>query len=459
VKTLYTGAAILCGVNLAADVQAMQVNAMKIVNVDSKQTPADLAMGESPNGQVSLLPEDAKATDEASLFGDQGGYFHANLMIQEEYTDNLYNINDKTSTFITKVAPTLWFTLPRKKEIPVSIASNNTSPGGLALQLKDYEGTDRYQAYALGGLEFDYYSENSDLNTVNGLAEGLYRYNMRGGLSLQLVDRYSRDQDKYDAETVLRDTKGHFDSNIVLTTADWKMTEKLRAKVEYSNFWLSYVDKINDFKDRVDNVFDLYGYYIYSEKTSLFLEGKFVDVKYDVTTVDDNTQKFIYGGIKWDTTEKISLMAKAGLQDKAYDNNIATAQRRESYSGLALDVQGSYKITEKTGLSLDLYRTNEETDSTVASDKTVLGATLGYKQKFTQKITGTVAVTFEDADYTQLIEQDRQDTTFAVQPAAQYLFRDWLLGEISYKFEKRDSTDDQFDYETNTIFANVKFAI
>lgn len=456
---------MVCNLSLASNVQAIQIEELRVVSINNKQVPADVAptqdvpMGQGAESRVSLLPEDAQPGNERDLFGGQGGYLHANLMLREEYTDNLYNVDtDKTSTFITTVSPTLWFSLPRKKDIPVSLAPNNTSPGGLALQLKDYEGTDRYQAYALGGADFEFYTEDSDLNTINGLAEGLFRYNMRGGLSLQVVDRYTRDQDKYDVNSVVGITEDEFDSNFAMATADWHITEKVRVKFEYSNFWLSYEDEINNFQDRVDNVFDLYGYYKYSVKTALFLQGRIVDVTYDVAEENDNSQNFVYGGIKWDTTEKLSIQAKAGLQDKEYDNDDADNPRSD-YDGLALDVQTTYKMTEKTTFVLDLYRTNEETDSVLASDKTVLGASLGYAQKFTEKISGSMAVNYENADYTQLVAQDREDDTFSVQPAAQYLFREWLMGEISYQFEQRESTDDLFDYQTNTVFANIKFAL
>lgn len=463
---IWTGIAILCNLSLIGNVQAIQIDKLIIVGASNTQPPTeavaagDVPMGQSADSQVSLLPEDAQMTDEGSLFGGQGGYFHANLMAQGEYTDNLYNVDtDETSTFITTFSPAIWFSLPRKKDIPVTLAPNNTSPGGMALQLKDYEGTDRYQAYALGGLDFVFYSEDDDLNTINGLVEGLFRYNMRGGLSLQVVDRYTRDQDKYDVESIFGVTEDEFDSNIALATADWNITEKLRVKFEYSNFWLDYDEDFNSYQDRADNVFDLYGYFNYSVKTAFFLEGKIVDVQYDSATENDNSQTFIYGGIKWDTTEKVSLLAKAGWQNKEFDNDEIGFDRRGDYDGLVIDVQASYKFTEKTSLNLDLYRVNEETDSVLASDKTVLGATLGYKQKFTEKVHGLLAVNYEDAEYTQLVEEDRDDTYFSVQPAAQYLFREWLMGEISYQFENRDSTDDLFDYQTNTVFANLKFAI
>ena len=162
---------------------------------------ADMPMGQAEGGNISLLPEDVSDTGDDDLFGAEGGYFHPYISLGLEYTDNLYNINDtfedgETDNLLTTISPGIWFALPRKKIIPISINPNNSSPGGLQLQFEDYEGTDRYQAYALGGLDFKYYSEDSDLDKIDGLLEGMMRYNMRGGLSLQLVDSYTHGQDQ-----------------------------------------------------------------------------------------------------------------------------------------------------------------------------------------------------------------------------------------------------------------------
>ena len=469
--SLLAGFTLCSGVLLVGSVQAIQIDKLVVIGASNAAPPVaetgavqDIPMGQTSGDKVSLLPEDAKMSEEEDLLGGKGGYVHINAMVQGEFTDNLYNVDkSKTSNFLTTLSPALWFALPRKKDIPVTLAPNNTSPGGLALQPKDYEGTDRYQAYALGGLDFKMYSTDSELNTMNGLGEGMFRYNMRGGLSLMVVDRFTRDADRFDVGSTntgkTSASQYKFDSNIAMATADWNITEKLRAKFDYANFYLAYDEDIDKFKDRADNAFDLYGYFNYSVKTAIFLQGKFVDVQYDTTSKNDNRQNFIFGGIKWDTTEKLALMAKAGLQSKEFENSGETVIKQGDYNGLALDVQGVYKFTEKTKFTLDAYRANEETDSTVASDKTVLGATLGYNQKFTDKISGSLAATIEDAEYTQLITQQRDDTTFSVKPAAQYLFREWLMGEVSYQFEKRDSTDNLFDYQTNTFFANIKFAL
>lgn len=449
-----------------SDVQTVKIDKLVVVGASNTAPPAtgtaaaeDIPMGQSAGEKVSLLPEDAKMSDSEDLLGGKGGYIHVNALLQGEYTDNVFNVDkNKTTNFLTTLSPAVWFTLPRKKDIPVTLAPNNTSAGGLALQLKDYQGTDRYQAYALGGLDFKMYSTDSELNTINGIGEGMFRYNMRGGLSLMAIDRYSRDADRFDVGSTVG-TVNKYNSNVMVGTVDWNITEKLRGKFDYTNFYLGYDEDVDTFKDRVDNGFDLYGYFNYSVKTAFFLQGKFVDVQYDTTTANDNQQNFFYGGIKWDTTDKVSLMAKAGIQNKEFQNNESATTKRDDYNGFALDVQAVYKFTEKAKLSLDMYRADEESDSSVASGKTVFGANVGYDQKFTDKISGSLAAKFEDAQYEQLVEQDRDDTSFSLRPAAQYLFREWLMGEVSYQFENRDSTDNLFDFQTNTVFANIKFAL
>jgi len=430
----------------------------------SSSASVDMPMGQTQDGGVSLLPEDVSDTGDDELFGTEGGYFHPYISLNLEYTDNLYNLDERfedggIENLLTIISPGIWFALPRKKIIPISINPNNSSPGGLQLQFEDYEGTDRFQAYALGGLDFKYYSEDSDLDKTDGLAEGFMRYNMRGGLSLQLVDRFTHGQDQMEVGSFSRAQIRDFDSNFLMATGDWDITEKFRIQLDYINFVLQYDDEINQFLDRIDNGIDLYGYFNYSLKTSFFLEYKLVDVAYDDRIEIDNISNFWYGGIKWDTTEKLALLFKLGYQDKKYDD---TNQGQEDFNGMVYDFQLTYRFTEKTILEIDSYLTNEETDNFLASDKTVIGAALTYKQRFSERWSGSLGFIYEDAQYSDMFivdEDDRDDQTIFVKPAIQYLFRDWLMFELAYEYEARESNDDLFDYDTNTIMFNVNFAL
>jgi len=449
-----------CALLNASVVYGMDINPLTVIAAADTPAVGDLPMGQSTEGEDSLLPEE----EGDELFGTEGGYFHPYVTLAGEWTDNLYNINDtgnfgfaeKKSNFLTRISPGLWLALPRTKVIPVTITPHNASAGGLQHQLKDHSGTDLYQVYALGGVDFLNYSEDSDLNTTDGNIEGLARYNMRGGLSLQVLDRYSVGHDRFEVGNYLIEPLREYQSNIFMATADWLVTEKVRLKADYSMFYLNYDDELNSYMNRGDNALDLYGYYVYSEKTSLFLQYSLMDVAYDDVTLRDNSQNYLYGGIRWDTTEKLSLLLKIGYQQKEYD--VLDADTTD-YDGLALDLQTTYRFKEKAELVLDVYQKNEETDSAVALDKEVLGARLGYIQEYTEKITGKCDLTYEGADYRQLIELDRDDTRLIVRPAVQYLFKKWLMGELAYSYDTRDSNDDLFDYDTNTFMANINFAL
>jgi len=434
-------------------VYGIDIDPLTVVAAADTPVVDDVPMGQSPGGEEALLPEE----EEGKLFGVEGGYFHPYISLAGEWTDNIYNLNvDKKSNFLTRVSPGLWLALPRTKIIPVTITPHNSSAGGLQQQLKDHSGTDRYQVYALGGVDFLNYSEDSDLNSTDGNLEGLARYNMRGGLSLQVLDRYSVGHDRFEVGNSIIEQLREFQSNIFMATADYVVTEKVRLKADYSMFYLNYDDEINAFLNRDDNTLDLYGYYVYSEKTSFFVQYSLMDVTYDTESLRDNSQNYLYGGIKWDTTDKLSMLLKAGYQQKDFDTLRAGSS---NYDGLALDLQTTYKFKEKAELVLDVYRKNEESDSAVALDKKVLGAKLGYFQEYTDKISGKFDLTYEDAAYRQLVIQDRDDMRFVLRPAVQYLFRKWLMGEVAYSYDKRDSTDDLFDYQTNTFMANLNFAL
>ncbi len=421
----------------------------------------DMPMGQDSSGKESLLPEDVGGGQgEEELFGVEGGYFHPYITLDVEYTDNLYNIDEgDTSNVLTRISPGVWFALPRKKIIPISINSRNSSPGGLLSQFGDYQGTDRYQAYLLGNVDFKNYSADSDLNSTDGLLEGMFRYNMRGGLSLQVVDRFTHGQDQFEIGSKSRGQLRRYDANFFMATADWDLTEKLRFQLDFFDFALNYDAAINKFLNRIDNGLNLYGYYNYSLITAFFLEYKFVDVAYDYNKDLDNVSNYIYGGIKWDTTEKIALLAKIGYQGKKFDDSTLG---QSDYHGFALDIQLKYRFTEKTNALLDVYRNNEETDSYLASDKTVFGANFRYIQHFTDKVSGTLDCVFENSKYSNInkfTNEGRNDLAFVINPGIQYLFREWLKFELAYKFDMRDSDNNLFDYDSNTVFFNATFAL
>lgn len=450
--------------------QELKVHDIDIVTQNTllaSATPIqDIPMGQGSSGDtISLLPEDAGGYEsDDDLFGSVwGGFAHPFLSISGEYTDNLFNVDfDHKSNFLTTISPGIWLSLPRRKEVPLHIAPNNTSAGGLQAALPEYEGFDRVNAYLLGALNYKIYSEDSDLNDYDAILEGLFKYNFRNGLSFEAVDRFTRNQDRFDIGNATAEELRQFHSNVFIADADWLFTEKFRAKLEYSNFYLDYKDTIDEFMNREDNAIALYGYFNYSMKTSLFLQYQYVDVTYDTAELKDNEQNYIYGGINWISTEKTSVNLKLGYQDREYKNSTVNdtveASDNIDNSGFALELAFQYKVTDKTGLTLAGSHKIEESDSYDALNKDVWAGSLRYEQEFTERLQGIIDLRYENADYGK-VSGDRDDDRYLIRPALQYVFKDWLMAELAYEYDTRHSSDVFYDYDTNTISFSLNAAL
>lgn len=417
----------------------------------------DMPMGQSSPSDAStfLLPEDYSYSDD-DLFGTPGGgYVHPFISIGGQYSDNLFNINDdQKSNFLTEISPGIWFSLPSRKDVPLHVAPNNTSAGGLQIALPDFEGFERFNAYLLGGLNFKTYSEESDLNDYDATLEGLLKYNLRSGLSFEVMDRFTRSQDRFDIGNATAENRRQFYSNLFIGDIDWLFSEKFRAKIEYSNFFLDYYKEIDGFMNRDDNAIALFVFYNYSIKTTLFLEYQFVDVAYNSVISRDNAQNYIYAGINWLSSAKTSFLLKAGYQNRNYKdsetNAIVDIANNISNNGFALEFTFEYKITNKTNLRIGASHKIEESDSFIAIDKTVTAGTLRYDQEFTDRLHGMIDVRYERADYGQVVD-NRDDQRYIFRPALQYVFRDWLMAEVAYEYDTRNSNDDLYEYDTNTF--------
>jgi len=130
------------------------------------------------------------------IFGMKGGYIHPFLSVTEFFTDNVLNSRDnRKSDFATVLSPGIWLTFPHVKEKLLLIDTANISPGGFSLSRYKPESFRRFQTYLFYNADIELYSNESSLNGVSHKAEGLFQYNLRGGLSFELVDQFLASHD------------------------------------------------------------------------------------------------------------------------------------------------------------------------------------------------------------------------------------------------------------------------
>lgn len=440
-----------------ADVEGRKIYKERLAVVREEEVQPPPATGDDQT--VYLSPDDGiDIEDDDNLFGMKKGYFHPSVSISLSSTENLYNVDeDKTSSWVFAISPSVWMSVPRRRKQPMALPTHNTSAGGLLLMLDDYVTSERYQFFLKTGFDYKQYSADEDLNdfTWAGI-EGLAEYNFPGGLSLQLVDKFNRSQDRFEYGYQDSSLDHIFYSNNLIATADWAITEKLRIKGDLNLFWLRYDEEEFDYLERDDLFVDLYGYFNWTEKTSFFINYKPGFLAFDSYEEYDNEQTFLYGGVSWLSTEKLSFKFKIGHQSKQFTDDNSTFK---DYSGLALETQAGYRFSEKTNFGLLLTYKNDETDSLQAQDKQVTGATLRYSQSYTEKLKGSLRAMYEYADYTELVEQERDEWRIVLEPGLQYAFRDWLGLGLVLKYDMRESTDDDFDYEATTILLKLDLGL
>jgi len=70
-----------------------------------------------------------------------------------------------------------------------------------------------------------------------------------------------------------------------------------------------------------------------------------------------------------------------------------------------------------------------------------------------------IDATYENADYNQVIGDKRDDDRYIIRPALQYVSSDWLMAELAYSWEQRKSTDEIYEYDTNTVSFSLNSAL
>lgn len=423
------------------------------------------------------VPQNGEEVTTEKMFGKRGGYFHPFFSLRGEWTDNLYNINiDQVESSMLLTSAGLWFGLPRVEEIPIHFATHNTAIGGARLSAHGSDTFERFQTYLFGGVDYKHYSQNSDLNIFLWRLEGMYQQNLPAGISVRFIDRFSRGRDAFDRGSFLPSDFSGEDENVVVSStpslirkyysnlADLNLATDMAGKLttffSIANFFLDYTDEDNSWLDRSDTRYTLTLAYKYSPKTSVFSQINYAVVEYDTENEKDGTSWSGYGGINWQGSTKTSLSVKAGYQERKFDAELLAGVGTFT-TGLQLD----YAVTDKTRISLDLYKALEESDSLLNTGMDTFAGSFHYEQQFNYRMLGRMDLIYEKNDYEQFTSTlnndniaDREDIVFSVRPAIEYTLRDWLICDLAFIFENRNSNLNIFDYTTQTATISLDIA-
>ncbi len=402
-----------------------------------------------PIGQVPEGQAPASGEVSSEVFGKESGRIHPFLIVQGRWTDNLFTTKtNKKKEFITTIAPGVWIAIPGNRTKLLSIDTRATSPGGLQLSRIEPEKSRRYQGYLLYSPEFELYTKHSKHNHVNHKAEGMLQWNLSSGLSFDLIDVYRQREDI--AGNNIYDTLYRYSSNLLDLIATYQPSEKFIFRLSYSNYYLDYDEAINSFRDRIDNTFDVYGFYKIKPKTSLFLQYSRSYIDFDKNYILDSIENKYYAGINWAMTGKSRGRLKIGFIDKEFDHNSS-----EDQDGFSFELQTIHNLSAKRALQVNAFRNFNESDFISATSFYATGVDLGILQRFSKKWTGAFNVSFEKDSYNG---SDREDDFLRLGPAVRYKPKDWLFFDLAFYWTNCESNMDEYSYRVHELIGSITFS-
>ncbi len=389
----------------------------------------------------------------SEVFGRRGGYIHPFLSIATYYTDNVFNRNDqKNEDLVTVISPGIWITIPHIYEKLLTIDTSNISPGGFILSRHETESFRRYQTYLFYHADIEKFSKYSSEDTSNHKVEGLFRYNFRGGFSIEFVEQFLASHDA--RGTGIYTELDKFKTNLANLILTYSIADRFKLRFDYSNFIVNYEASRNDFRDRIDNAISSYFFYRFKPKTTLFIEYEYFDINYDEDIMSNSKEHHYFSGLEWDITAKSKGSIKAGYGIKDFEG---TSEKSED---LLIEAQIDHKFTPKTSIKVKFSRKTNETNILTTDFIFSNILEIEYTQRIRRKITGNIDLMYISDTYKGDLNfggetKERKDSFLRGVFALQYEFRDWLKLDLGYIYSQRNSNFDFFDYDSNTFFMRI----
>lgn len=384
-----------------------------------------------------LAPVTASAIEPANI---QAGpvTIEPTLKVETRYVDNLFRSeDDERSTWVLDTLPKVQAWL-----------QNGNSTYSATLQLEDFRYASSHDD------DFTDYQANIDIhhefnakNVLDVFGKYYDGHEERGtglseGRAVELID------EPIELETV--------DYGAKYTLGNKNSLARLEAGYRYFDRDYQNFERSTQFRNYDQDVYDVAVYYALGPRTDILAQVRYLDTQYDtVNRFDrggsyDSEEYNYFVGVAWEATAKTSGSIKLGQYDREYDS-----VAREDDDGFSWEVDVFYKPRTYSVVNLETRRFSQETNG--------LGDAIDteeYAIRWDHDWSGRSSTHFElinsEDDYTGSF---RADDTWYLEAKYRYSFRRWFDLTGGYRYEERDSGEEDFDYEQNTFFIEAELSL
>ena len=207
--------------------------------------------------------------------------------------------------------------------------------------------------------------------------------------------------------------------------------------------------------DNRNNTYKLKFIYKTSDKTRAYVAAILSDFDYSppLESIDQDNENNIYRiGIKWDFTGKLTGDVNIGYQERKYKNQLT-----RNTSGLNYEGSIHWYITERT--DFEFASSREALDSTIDQIGSFTRTTykMSLDHSLTERLNTSITLNYFKDELNLL--NNRDDNRFLYELEISYeVTRNIDIG-MDYRLQKRNSTLEIAEYESNLFGINVQIAM
>ncbi|HEC12429.1 MAG TPA: hypothetical protein ENI80_04140 [Acidiferrobacteraceae bacterium] len=221
--------------------------------------------------------------------------------------------------------------------------------------------------------------------------------------------------------------------------------DKAHGRVELNAGYFSKVYDNNRaltaVRDRDNTDFGVTFYYNVAPRTDLLFQAATTNIDYATASLDSEERRYLVG-VAWEATAKTSGTIKVGRLEKNFDT-----AGRANFAGSSWEA--SMRWSPRTYSTVDIA-TSRRTDETNGTGDFILtqDLSLTWNHKWSSDISTQVNFLVANDDYDPTARQDDR-SRYGI--SVTYQAQRWLKVGVGYRYDKRESSNNAFDYKRNVV--------
>jgi len=296
------------------------------------------------------------------------------------------------------------------------------------------------------------YLDLTNQDTVHHIAVGQLRLDFPRTL-LNLRDDFTRTSDPPNTELTGRILST---TNVLKPEGEYRLTPSFSTGLNYAWTRVRFDDRtIATLIDRDEHLIGASVFWKFVPKGDLFLNYSYGWSSFTESSDRDFTSHSVTVGLRGDITSKLSSGFRVG-----YTWEEATRSNQESFSGLTLGGDWTYKPTERTIITLSTLRARQESTFGTTVFYVTNSGTLAVSHQLLPKLSVTARIGGGLNDYSRKETADgktdfRHDSFILAGAQVEYDIQPWLRVGLEYLRTSRDSNFPSFRFVDDRITGRV----